>query len=222
LQHNAHVRDLEVGVEQVYDDEDDDAPILPSDPASALRCLRISVDQLTGEGRLTLVRQLRTNTALEELHVLYRASSSASPRTDLPLIDLLEAYNFTLVRLTEQYGEGSVTLPGTSSRPVGGAVPYLRRNQQIRRALQQLPHYRVTPPALLPAVLEVVSRLPTLLYRFLRRGNVNAVVEHLAQKQHKPPPRHPPGDSRITKKRRGPPHGGPSRQRGGVGASRRT
>jgi hypothetical protein len=137
----------------------------------ALRCLRISAKRWTDEGRASLARQLRTNTALEKLHVLYRASSSsASSRADRPWVDLLESYNFTLVRLTEQYGEGIVTIPGTSSRPVGGAVPLLRRNQQIRRALQQLPHYRVTPPALVPAVLDMVSTLPTLLYRFLRRG----------------------------------------------------
>jgi hypothetical protein len=59
----------------------------------------------------------------------------------------------------------------------------LRRNDRIRRALAQLPHYRETPPALLPPVLELVRGLPTLLYRFVRQRNVNAVVEHLARQQ---------------------------------------
>jgi hypothetical protein len=49
----------------------------------------------------------------------------------------------------------------------------LRRNERIRQALEQLPSYLL--------VMEMASDRPTLLYRFLRRGDINVLVETLLQ-----------------------------------------
>jgi hypothetical protein len=56
----------------------------------------------------------------------------------------------------------------------------LRRNKRIGKGLQKLKGtYHVSPPALLPLVLEMVKALPTLLYRFVRRGDINALGDRL-------------------------------------------
>jgi hypothetical protein len=53
-------------------------------------------------------------------------------------------------------------------------VSVMDRNRRIRRALEQLQGYHVAPTnSLWPRVLGVFSPLPTLLYRFLRKGEVN-------------------------------------------------
>jgi hypothetical protein len=39
--------------------------------------------------------------------------------------------------------------------------------------------YRVTPHALWPAAMGRISRVPTLLQRFLRRGNADALADHI-------------------------------------------
>ena len=63
----------------------------------------------------------------------------------------------------------------------------LRRNERIHQALEDLPDYHVSPSALWPSVLEMVSDLPTLIYRLVRRGDVNALSDLLlsrSQQQH--------------------------------------
>jgi hypothetical protein len=62
-------------------------------------------------------------------------------------------------------------------------VALLARNARIRRGLRQLRGYHVAPVALVPAVLELVSDLPTLVYRFVRLGDINALCDHLVARQ---------------------------------------
>jgi hypothetical protein len=58
-------------------------------------------------------------------------------------------------------------------------LAFLDRNDRILRGLHQLRGYHLAPIALLPSVLELVSDLPTLLYRFVRWGYINALCDLL-------------------------------------------
>jgi hypothetical protein len=171
LPHNRHLRRLHIGVERVFEGE----IVLPSDPAalSSLRQLHLKVDHWDKKGKACLARQLQTNTALTSVRVVYQGNTTLPHR---PWIDMLERHNCTLLSLTEEsilgpWGDGPMRSPRVAA--------LLQRNDRIRQALEQLPEYRVAPMARVPHVLELVNTLPTLLYRFLRRGDVNALVDHL-------------------------------------------
>jgi hypothetical protein len=77
----------------------DGAPILPTGPNSALRTLRLRVEEWTIEGKASLARQLRTGTALEELHVVSRTGRPVSHR---PWVEALELHNNMLLVLSER------------------------------------------------------------------------------------------------------------------------
>jgi hypothetical protein len=172
LPHNRHLRRLSVCVERVFDG----ALVLPSDLAalsSSLRQLHLKVDHWDRKGKACLARQLQTNTALTNVRVVYLGNTALSHR---PWIDMLERHNFTLLSLTEEsilgpWGDGPMRSPKVAA--------LLQRNGRIRQALEQLSEYRVAHMARVPHILEMVNTLPTLLYRFLRRGDVNALVDHL-------------------------------------------
>jgi hypothetical protein len=86
-------------------------------------------------------------------------------------------YNVTL----EIVEVGSARYGSAVARTIDGL---LRRNGRIRRALEHLKprEYHVAPASLWPSTLEMVSRLPTLMYRFLRRGDLNALGDRLVQR----------------------------------------
>jgi hypothetical protein len=178
LQHNTNLRSLEVAVEEVHDD----ALILPNHPNSSLRRLRIHAERWTWQGKVSLANQLKTNHSLEELRVVSLTQSEGL--SNQPWVEALQAHNHTLLVLSESpgYGHGPNNRAGRDNERVAAL---LRRNRRIRRALDQLQGYHVSPTVLLPALLEMVSGLPTLLYRFMRLGDVNCVVDLLLARQQK-------------------------------------
>jgi hypothetical protein len=104
-----------------------------------------------------------------------------------PLVQMLRTYNYTLQKLAfvERRGHGARTGVGRN-RGCGPGVacvwwdffdPYLRRNHRIRQALKvwEPAAYRVHPVSVWPCAFEMVSDVPTLLLRLLRRGNVKAL-----------------------------------------------
>jgi hypothetical protein len=176
LQHNTNLRSLEVAVEEVYDD----ALILPNHPNSSLRRLRIQAERWTWQGKVSLANQMKTNHSLEELRVV-----SLTPGEGLsghPWVEALQAHNHTLLVLSEnaEYGHRPNNRDGMGNERVAAL---LRRNRRIRQALDRLQGYHVSPTILLPALLEMVSDLPTLLYRFMRLGDVNALCGLLLARQ---------------------------------------
>jgi hypothetical protein len=148
----------------------------------ALRSLRIRGD-LTSEGAASLARQLRTNTTLVELHVC----TSPKVRDLIQEVQrVLKTYNFTLrtFQLTRPCPPRSFPFPGSDPATLvrRSTIPAaLIRNERIGRCLLHNLGgcYRATPTSLGPLMLEMVSDVPTVLYRFLRWGDINALVEHL-------------------------------------------
>jgi hypothetical protein len=174
LVENTHLQGLAIHPIEVSDC----ALCLASDAAPALRALHV-------EGRFTqgavasAARQLRTNTTLVELEI---ASSTFYRDLVCAIEPVLATYNFTLrrLRIHDPSPSRRGSNPGALFR--NSSIPRsLRRNERIRQALEQLPTYRVTPTARWPLVLGLVSDLPTLLYRFLRRGDINALGDLVAE-----------------------------------------
>jgi hypothetical protein len=137
-----------------------------------------------------LAAQLRTNTTMTRLdlrHVEKRdPSRKIRPDLLLPIEDALESFNYSLLDVSVQ--QLIIDRPGdpffivSREDEVGRLV---RRNRRIQRALEQLEpkSYHVSPISLWPSVLEVVSPLPTLVYRFLRKGDVNKLCDLLRSDQ---------------------------------------
>jgi hypothetical protein len=172
---NTNLRRVEVGVAQLFED----GPVLPVDlsaSSSALRRLGFEVATWTEEGKASLARQLKANTKLEELHVVFDDTTRTLSLPHRPWIEMLEAHNYTLLALEER----SVGSPRSQDPAADQRIAAcLRRNGRIQQALAQLPTYRVASSALLPLALELVSGLPLLLYRFVRGGDMDALVRHV-------------------------------------------
>jgi hypothetical protein len=199
LQHNSNLQRLHVKVERVYGDE---AMVLLSHPASALWHLTIDVEEWSYGGKSSLARKLKTNTTLKELHIVHREPPAS---LDHRLwMELLGSHNYTLRTLREYSTVADEHQPGEA------VVSLLRRNELICRALEDLHDYHVAPTALLPPVLGMVSDLPTLLYRFVRWGDVNALGDLVLSRSQQQQQRSGGADSRHgnpTKKRRSLPPG---------------
>jgi hypothetical protein len=179
LPHNSTLRSLTVRVQEVSDG----AMPLPVHRTSSLRSILIHAETWTQEGKSALARQLKANAVLEELHVVYDASTAPlSPRA---WIEALESHNYTLRALSEGPRSDRTFQTSVTDERV---VACLRRNERIHQALQQLRGtYHISPPGLLPRAWELVSSLPTLLYRFVRLGDIHALCVLLLvarQQQH--------------------------------------
>jgi hypothetical protein len=197
--HSWTLQSLTLRLDEVYDD----ALVLPSCPLSGLRSLRLDVERWTESGRSYLARHLRTNTSLEELHIYTTPTVSTyfnghcvlSMRPGAsycysPWIELLERYNCTLRSLAETYVFGIEDMPSTMT--VERISACLRRNVRIHEMLDRHRRgsggYQVSPMGLLPRTLGLVSNLPTLVYRFLRRGDLSTIGNLLLLARRQPPP----------------------------------
>jgi hypothetical protein len=204
LRYSSTLRSLALFVTKVFDD----APILPcsGEPSSPLRYLRMHVEEWTEEGKASLARQMRTHPSLERVHVVHHNVIRLSHQ---PWIEMLETHNYSLRSLWEHdaFGPWGDTIQSDVT-----ICAYLQRNERIHQALDQLHGYHVSPNVLLPSVLHLVSGLPTLLYRFVRLGNVNSLCELLLVRQRQqllPPP--PPRGLNGQAKRRSRPSPPPRR-----------
>jgi hypothetical protein len=145
----------------------------------ALKCLWVdSETPFSDEAVRSLSKKLRTNTTLTNLFLAqYRPPRDELPERFRSLANVLDTYNCTLV----------IVSLGTAY--AGSAVKekiddLLRRNGRIRTALEHLKprDYHVAPASLWPLTLAMVSRLPTLLYRLLRHGDLNLLGDRLARR----------------------------------------
>jgi hypothetical protein len=142
--------------------------------SSSLRTLDIHSEQIPSQGSVVnFARDLRNNTTLTSLLV---NGPPDTPLEDLvrlfrPIEEALETCNFTLTQVN-----------------VGGAwhqqknvVNLLLRNHRLQQVLEHLEprNYLDFPACLWPRLFGMVSAVPTLLYRSLRPGNVDALYRHL-------------------------------------------
>lgn len=179
---NGNLRVLKIHVTEILDDALDRV-------ASSLSSLReLEVRGTFSELSVSnLATQLRTNAKLTRLtleHIKYVHPSKISPALFRPLEDALEASNFSLVHLELTYIVLGLDGPPFAEAQEAELDRLVRRNRRIQRVLDQLEPrtYHVSPISLWPSVLEVVSPLPTLVYRYLRKGDVNKLCDLLRPK----------------------------------------
>lgn len=143
---------------------------MPRVTISAHRAVAVHSRAHTSGGAASLVQQLRPNTTL--VHFGIGGPSEPSRELTDGIRGALRWCNLTLRSFR------AVCVARHRSIP-----RYLRRNMRIRQALERLPTYRVAPTSIWPLVLDMVSDLPTLLYRFLslQKSDISALVEHLPQ-----------------------------------------
>jgi hypothetical protein len=178
---NPHIRALNVRVKEISAD----ALGFVAGASSPLRELEVW-SSFSEASVSSLAAQLRTNTRLVRLVLLHEATREPSgrilPHLFRPIEDALESFNYSLRDVDVRHW-----LPDSPPRSARGQRAtiqgFVRRNRRIQRALEQLAprSYHVSPTSLLPSVLEMVRPLPTLLYRFLRKGDVNRLCDLLLQ-----------------------------------------
>lgn len=119
-----------------------------------------------------IVQALRVNAALTEVFLAQRCGFQPAPAV---VLDLLRTYNFTLRSVRVVHGKD-----GTPTHE-GPIEDMLRRNDGVRRTVEHLgaSNYRVPRLAAWPLALQELVTIPTLLYRFVRRGNVDAFAEQV-------------------------------------------
>jgi hypothetical protein len=178
---NAHLQALRIRVDEVSADSLD----LAVSSSSSLRELEIW--SIFSERSVSnLATQLRTNTKLTRLvlrhETLRDPSGDLRPNLFRPIENALESLNYSLVDVSVQ--QWGIVIPDNLPIHVWRAAKVdrlVRRNRRIQRALEELEPkcYHVSPTALWPSVLEVVSPVPTLVYRILRKGDVNKLCDFL-------------------------------------------
>jgi hypothetical protein len=169
---NEHLRSLSIWGEIAVD-----TVVEALGEKSQLRQLLFTADWSV-EAFVALIERLKTNTVLK---VLVLSAVDAFP-SSMPLNlleDLLTTHNITLQHVAIQQWAG--TDDGLAFHPA--TVPIralLQRNASLRAADAQLQtqQYSIAPD-LLPEAIERVGRVPTLLYRLLRRGNLDALAEQV-------------------------------------------
>jgi hypothetical protein len=148
--------------------------------STTLRSIRIQCHTCADEGWEALARGLRSNSTLERVHVEGKHGFGGIPAC---LEELVSTHNSTLRSLDVHLrGFFPTHIPQTHYVRRQAIQGHLRRNGRIRHALEELRgrYHAQATASLWPLVLEMVSPLPTLLFRFLRRGDLNALSE-LAQ-----------------------------------------
>jgi hypothetical protein len=135
----------------------------------------------TDDGAASLARQLRTNTRLVHL---FLAETSGDFRLYLVphVLRLLGTYNMTL-RFARVYRDSDDDEDPTERETFKRTFV---RNRWIRTAVRRLEprDYRLTPTGLWPLFFEAkaVGTFPTLLYRLLRRGDVDALCDAVVRR----------------------------------------
>jgi hypothetical protein len=139
--------------------------------ATRLRTLVVGANWTDG-GYVELFRQLRVNVTLQRLD-MYGADHGLIMFG--LVVELLTTYNFTIA----MFREGDFDRPNDRWRQKVDEL--LRRNERVRRVNDQLQKhaYHLADPKLWPRVIRDVGPFPTLVYRFLRKGNTEALSDQL-------------------------------------------
>jgi hypothetical protein len=157
---NTNLQSLSLDVENVRDDT-----LNQVGASSSLRTLEIYSSGGFSRGSMeNFARQLRTNVTLSAVRFDTEMGRDALVRIFRPIEEALETYNFTLTEVfVGRYWHGQ-----------DNVAKLLLRNRRLQLVLEHL-----EPAGLRPRLFGMVSAIPTLLYRSLRRGNVDVLGRHL-------------------------------------------
>jgi hypothetical protein len=148
-------------------------------PASSLVHLDLH-GQLSNEGMASIAQQLKNNANMEVLNFSGIAPGYDDAHFGM-LVETIENYDYTMRGVSEWYESRDLAVPDPPRVGPGSTIERcLRRNKRIGRALQAWPEYHVPSTGRWPILFELVNQLPTLVYRFLRRRNVQALCDAAA------------------------------------------
>jgi hypothetical protein len=153
-------------------------------PASPLRSLYIR-GRISPSAVAHLANQLKTNFRLTSLAVSSHKCADGDGDPPYRRADVRYPYRLRPVSEPAMFG------PGLDDGSIDGSariVTYVRRNQWIQNAQTHVVNYRAPSSQLWPVLLGRVSEVPTLLHRFLRRGNLEALCAVVAVRRN--PKRH--------------------------------
>jgi hypothetical protein len=146
---------------------------------SPLQTLRVH-GAFTDDGVASLARQLRTNTRLTALCLAETSGDCDYNLHTRHVLEMLDTYNFTLRDAVVGH---SLEVARFDMEPFERSM---RRNRWIRTAVRRLEplEYHVSPTGLWPLVFEAkaMGTFPTLLYRLLRRGDVDALCDAVVRR----------------------------------------
>jgi hypothetical protein len=145
-------------------------------PHSPLRQLHVEAGLSDAGATTALAHLLTTNVNLVELTLAEHLGRVSDERRLDAIAAAMETANCTLQKLSHGTHDALEHHHLLVSSRIGTC---LRRNRWIHDVLQAWPNYRVPSKEMWPTVLHKADNCPTLLYRFLRRGNLPAVCDVL-------------------------------------------
>jgi hypothetical protein len=167
LPDNTKLEELELWVDDVSGDTLDHV----AHDSSSLKFLRI-MSSWTPKAVQSFVKQLKTNTSLEHLLLHGRIDGADFAEAGVHVENALESFNYSLkgISLDVRWNVDTSRIDG-----------YLERNHRIQRMIESLtPLFQAKSPlGLWPVVLEMVNGLPPLVYKLLRRGDIQAFCDIL-------------------------------------------
>jgi Leucine-rich repeat (LRR) protein len=159
LEGNTHLKELDLSNNKISQVTLSAVTALAS---SNLQELELRHVELTTESIKAFAAGLRSNVSLEWLNLNYRASD------EVHFKELLNTYNFNLRQLNDFYASEQIE-------------ELLRSNQNVRKAHTKLQgvSYHVGQTVIWPLALSKISSKPSLVYHFIRHGNLDACTYFL-------------------------------------------
>lgn len=148
-------------------------------PMSTLKHFIVKARSWSREAFIELVLALRVNTILTHVYL-----GQNGEFTDAHLVHvLLHTYNFTLPSLCLDTIWRGPNMAASRHPAYQDEVPIdalLRRNRRVRNVVDELEaeNYRVSGQAAWSLALQEIRTFPTLLYRFVRKGNLGEFAHH--------------------------------------------
>jgi hypothetical protein len=172
LESNTNLRTLTVRLANVGEYPLDGA-LAPNSPLEALH-IKGGGNFSNSAAAASLAELLKTNEKLVELTLPGQIGRFRDEHRLDVIASVMETSNFTLQKFSEGRDRDGCHHHLMMDSRIGTC---LRRNRWIHHVLKDWPNYRVPFQALWPTVLHRADSCPTLLYRFVRRGNLPAVCD---------------------------------------------
>jgi hypothetical protein len=150
-----------------------DVALAPASPLEALH-IKGGGNFSNSAAAASLAELLKTNEKLVELTLPGQIGRFRDEHRLDVIASVMETSNFTLQKLSEGRDRDGCHHHLVLGSRIGTC---LRRNRWIHHVLKDWPNYQVPFKAIWPTVMRRADSCPTLLYRFVRRGNLPAVCD---------------------------------------------